>query len=245
MNAIPLAYKYVALTLMLVQANFFASKVNLKLEKPITEQDVRPASHVAPPNTNDFTGSIMTDKYLFGFGWGHLANFHRNDFAPESAQVIRERNTRLSKLTSLVDTNGALQLATGWLSAVGVDVPALNKKYKLNIVQWKFLPVDLSQGPVMLPVYQVEWRGSPFAPERRRREMAVVTVTVLGTTKELVEYHVLDDSLFTEPRIQINDQSELLAIADADFQNFTLAQRSNLVERFMGKPNSSPVTPSN
>jgi hypothetical protein len=226
-----LAYKYIALMLMLGEVNFFAEKVGLPLGHPVTEQDVRSGSHVSPPKTNDFGGSVITEAYFFGFGWGHLANFHRNDFAPESSTSIRDRNARLAKQPSLVDTNGAYQLAVSWLRSLGVDTALLTKKYKLNIVQWRFLPEGLSQGAVMLPVFQVEWRGSPFPSERRRREMAVVSLTVLGTTKELVEYHVLDDSLFLRPPIKIPIQDELLAIADAEFQGFSAVQRSNLLAR--------------
>lgn len=224
-----LAYKYVALTLMLVQVNQFASKFGLKADHPITEQDVRSGSHVGPPNTNDFTGSILTDAYFFGFGRGHLANFHRNDFKSDSDATVRERNVRLSKLSSMIDTNGAYQLATNWLGAAGVDLAAMGQKYKLNIVQWRYRPEGFSQTPTMLPVYQVEWRGSPFKSPRRRADMAVVTVTILGSSKELVEYHVLDDTLFTSPRITITDQTTLLAIPDSEFQTFTALQRSNLV----------------
>lgn len=188
-----LAYKYVALVLMLGEVNFFGSKTGLQFDHALTENDVRAGSHVGPAKTNDFSGSILTDKYFFGFGWGHLANFHRNDWKSDSDATVRERNARLSKMTSLIDTNGAYQLAVGWLGAVGVDLAALDKKYKLNIIQWRSRPEGLSQGPVMLPVYQVEWRGSPTAAAQRRgRQMAVVSLTILGSTKELIEYHVLD-----------------------------------------------------
>jgi hypothetical protein len=224
-----LAYKYVALALMLAEVNFFAGKVGLKTDHPVTEQEVRAGSHVGPPSTNDFGGSILTDAYFFGFGWGHLANFHRNDFRSDSSATVKERNIRLSKMPSLIDTNGASELATAWLGAVGVDVAALEMKYKRRVTQWRCPPQGLSQGPTMLPVYQVEWRGSPFKSPRRPTDMAVVTITILGSTKELIEFHILDDTLFLRPRITINGQQKLLAIPDAEFQGFDPLQRSNLV----------------
>jgi len=240
---ISLAYKYVALALMLVQVNQFAGKVGLKLDHPVTEQDVRSGSHVGPPNTNDFTGSILTDAYFFGFGRGHLANFHRNDFKSDSDATVRERNLRLSKLSSMIDTNGAYQLATNWLSAAGVDVTALAKQYRLNIVQWRYRPQGFSQTPLTLPVFQVEWRGSPFKSQRRRADMAVVTVTVLGSTKELIEYHILDDALFISPRIAVPDQTTLLAIPDSEFQAFTPLQRSNLIFQSLGPAGQASPPP--
>lgn len=222
------AYKYVALVLMLAEANFFAERVGLKLEHPICEQDVRAGSHVGPAKTNDFTGSIVADDYLFGFGRGRLANFKRGDFRADSAAAVRERNAKLAGQASLVDTNGAYELATNWLARIGVDTEEVRKKYKLTITQWRYAPERLSQ-PVLLPVYQVEWRGNPFKTPRRAAEVGIVTVTVLGTTKELVELHVLDDTLFARAPIRIASQERLLSITDADFRGFDALQRSNLV----------------
>ena len=49
---------------------------------------------------------------------------------------------------------------------MGVDTAALEKKYKRNVTQWRSRPEGFTQNPTMLPVYQVEWRGSPFpSPE--------------------------------------------------------------------------------
>src|SRR5438105_6555911 len=93
--AVNLAYKYVALALMLGEANFFARQANLHLDKPFSLADALPGSHVGPPSTNDLTGSVVTTSYFFGFGQGHLANFKRMDFASASANEIKARNERL------------------------------------------------------------------------------------------------------------------------------------------------------
>lgn len=228
-----MAYKYVAMALMLAEINSFNGKIGLPVDHPVAERDVQAGSHVGPPNTGDFSGSIVTEKYFYGFGWGHLANFHRNDFKSDSDAAVKERNVKLSKLTSLIDTNGAYQLATDWLNAMGVDLKLLEEKYKLNIVQWRYYHGEgLVGSPTMLPVFQVEWRGSPSQSSRRRRDMAVVTMTIYGPTKELVEFHILDDSLFISPRITINDHDKLLSISDAEFQVLDALQRTNLVTRF-------------
>lgn len=57
-------------------------------------------------------------------------------------------------------------------------------------------------------------------------------MTIYGPTKELVEFHILDDSLFISPRITINDHDKLLSISDAEFQVLDALQRTNLVTRF-------------
>jgi len=225
-----LAYQFVAFALMVAEANFFCSRTGLPQSRRITESDVLEGSHVGPPRTNDFGGSVITDKYFFGFGWGHLANFRKIGFMPKTESGIRERNLELSKAASQIDTNGAVQLATNWLAGIGVNVPALESKYRRNIIQWKYYPEGISGKVLMLPVYQVEWRGS-ILRTRPDRESAVVTVTISGITKELVDLSVLDDSLFTRPRMQIKGAERLLAISDEQFRMFSASERSNMVAK--------------
>lgn len=59
-------------------------------------------------------------------------------------------------------------------------------------------------------------------------------MTIFGATKELVEYHVLDDSLFLRPRIVIKNAEKLLSIPDEEFAKWTTVQRSNLVMESAG-----------
>ena len=93
-------------------------------------------------------------------------------------------------------------------------------------------------GPVlMLPVYHVEWLGFILRGQPNR-ERVVVSVTVFGATKELVEYHVLDDSLFLRPRIQVKDSEKLVAISDEEFRKFDMLQRSNLLFQATGHTES-------
>jgi hypothetical protein len=236
-----LAYKFVAMTLMLTEANFFCSKTGLSPGHSFTEAAVRQGSHVGLFNPKDFGGSIVTGQYLFGFGWGHLANFRKRGFMPQdSDQAIRERNLELAKFSSLIDTNGAYDLATNWLAALGLDLAKLERKYRLNFIQWRHYPEGTGGKVIMLPVYTVEWRGV-ILRSQPKRESAVVSVAVFGATKELVESHVLDDSLFLRPRIRVKDPEKLLAIPDEEFRKFDAMQRSNLVVQFTGLMESQRV----
>jgi hypothetical protein len=54
-------------------------------------------------------------------------------------------------------------------------------------------------------------------------------MTILGTTKELVEFHMIDDAFFLKPKIQVPDSEKLLAIPDEKFKIFFNVERSNLV----------------
>lgn len=127
-----LAYKFVALMLMVSEANFFCSQTCLPTTLPVTASDLRKGGHVGPPTLGNFSGSVLTDAYFFGFSQGHLANFRKRGFMPQSSdQAIRERNLELAKFSSLIDTNGAYRLATNWLGGLGLDLGALHAKYRL------------------------------------------------------------------------------------------------------------------
>ena len=228
-----LAYKYVAMLLMVAEVNFFCGQTGLKIERPYTEHDVQKGSHVGPYDPKDFGGSILTDQYLFGFGWGHLATFSKRGFMPaNSSKGVHGRILELSQVSSLIDTNEAYRLATNWLTALGVDVKRMEGKYRRNIVQARNYPDGNREAtPVLLPVYYVEWRGS-ILRSQPNQEIAVVRVVIFGATKELVDYLVLDDSLFLRPRILMKDAEKLLAIPDEEFRRYDPLQRSNLVAQF-------------
>ena len=237
-----LAYRYVAFMLMLAQLNLFSNKISIVMDRDFVGDDIREGSHVGPPQSTNFTGSIVTDKYFFGFGRGHLANFNKLSFmtAEKSAADIMRRNEELSKLNASMDTNEACRMATGWLTKLGIDVPTMETKYRLNVFRWQYFPDDAAnptiqltrREPIMLPIFQVEWRGSPERAGRKLPEQAIVSLTISGVTKELLVYHMLDDSLASEPPIAIKDRDKLLAISDEEFQEYDAVQRSNVVVQF-------------
>lgn len=252
--ALNLAYKFVATSLMLVQVNLFCEKVGLPLEHPVAHTDILAESHVGPANTNDFSGSIVTDQYAFGFGRGHLSNFVKKGFTPRTDLETKKRNEQLAKLSSLIDTNEAYELATNWLASAGVDLRALESKYRRNVFQWKSYPEMKTDGQlrpmekisVPLPIFQVEWRGELILRGKKFRERPIVSITLSGVTKELIEYHNLDDSLMLNPPIKILEQTALLAVSDSEFQTFSPVQRTNLLRRFglkLPNENATPGTP--
>jgi len=57
-------------------------------------------------------------------------------------------------------------------------------------------------------------------------------MTVFGPTKELIEYHLFDDSLMLLPKLKIEDSDKLLDIPDEEFYQYDDLQRSNLVSQF-------------
>ena len=254
MNTLTLnqAFRFVVIAMMLAQINQFCSKLGLNSGHEVTEADMREGGHVGLANSNSFTGSILTDKYFFGFWHGYLANFYERGFSSLSDADVMKRNIELSKHSSLIDTNDAYQLATNWLAKSGVDVRGMETKYALNIIQWRYYP-NGQLGPepkrkeIVLPVYQLEWKGSLSRGTRKLPDVTVVKVVVSGINKGMLEYHVYDDSLILTPKMQIVQCEKLLAIQDEELRGYDSLQRSNLVVRFglLGAPAQSSASESN
>lgn len=237
------AYKYVAMTMMIAQANLFATKVDLPLDHPITQTNIiLSRCSVAPPRLMGFGGSIVTEKYFFGFGHDHLANFWQWEFRPaSSSEGIREQHERWSKATSQVGTNEVRQLALNWLTGLGIDTATLEEKYPCKITQTKFYPhAENSEGSlgqakrVTLPVFHIQWGSIPLRG-RPHYSLPAATMTVFGPTKELIEYHLFDDALMLRPKLEIKDAEKLLTISNEVFYKFNEMQKSNFIEQFTPK----------
>ncbi len=232
------AYKYVALAVMLTNCNLFVQQAHLPLDHPITQTNViLSRCSVAPPRLMGFGGSLVTKKFFFGFGHDHLANFWQWEFHPESIKDIRAQQEEWSKMPSQIGTNDIHQLALDWLMNLGIDVTALEKKYPSRINQEFFyqhpdgnlVPLNHSETP--LPIFEISWGAIPVRGHPQY-SFPAVTMTVFGPTKELIEYHLFDDSLMLQPKLEIKDFEQLLAITNETFYRFDALQKSNLVKQF-------------
>ena len=108
------AYKYVALAVMLANCNLFVQETYLPLDHPITQTNIiLSRCSVSPPRLMGFGGSIVTEKYFFGFGHGHLANFWQWEFrSASSSQGIRQQQEQWSKMTSQVGQMKSVNLSS-------------------------------------------------------------------------------------------------------------------------------------
>ena len=138
-------------------------------------------------------GRIDTADFEFVFTQGRLLDVMRLD-APNVERYSRNLDALIGK-PSLIDSNGAYQLATQWLAAVDVDVAALEKgeprpgvKGGHSINQLHYLPLHATNA-VTLPLYYVDFGSQHLGPVANGppTDDPLASVEILGTTKELQE----------------------------------------------------------
>jgi len=66
MTPVPLAYKYVATVVMLLEINYCASRLHLTLDLPVRVEDVN-SNFIVHPKVMGFQGRLNTQKYTFVF----------------------------------------------------------------------------------------------------------------------------------------------------------------------------------
>lgn len=213
---------------MLGEANFFTERLRLPAPYPIKEADVKDF-HVSPPwysgldrslkNTNipspidriraakvTVMGNIQTANFVFAFNNGYLWNVVRlHEPAMNPSQFIK-----LAAKPSLINKAQAYQLATQWLTAVAVDVPALERKYKSSFYQWFIWGSPAQTNKLMLPIFDVKW-GEDQMP---LKDSLAAKITVLGTTKELMEMQLQDESFSHRPQMIVTNAFDLCDAPD-------------------------------
>jgi hypothetical protein len=231
------AYKCVALAVMLTNCNQFVQETHLPLGQRITQTNIiLSRCSVNPPRLMEFGGSVVTEKYFLGFGHGHLANFWQWEFrSAATAEGITEQHEQWVQMVSQIGTNEVRQLADNWLANLGVDVATMDGEYPCKITQ-RFFYKNSGSGlkpldKVELPIFEISWGAIPIQGHPQY-SFPAATMTVFGPTKELIEYHLLDDSLMLRPKLEVKDFESLLAIPDTAFDQFSDPQRGNLVRRF-------------
>jgi hypothetical protein len=223
-----LAYRAAAGPQMLTEANYFSKKLNLPPPHPIQGADIV-AFHISPPyysrveNTNISSpvarlraakivvgGFIETTNIAFSFNLGRLSGIFNKKHHDERFDLYDE----WARTPSLIDTNGAYQLAAQLLSAVDVDVAALEKEYKPVVEQqwcWNQPGLNVYHPPgdtnkTMLPIFTITW-GTNWVEYPAQ-------VQILGTTKELMKLYYSDFSASSRPQLVITNAIELNNIPD-------------------------------
>lgn len=215
---VSLAYKYVALALMMAEANHAVHQLGVPGWKPVSPPDLV-SYYITPPRLHP-GGSIDTATHLFGFGReGRLQFIHRRELEPDLS--IEERHRHWAKMKSLVDTNEAYALASNWLARLEVDVIALQRSHPASVAQEYYHPGGQISQRVMLPRFEVRWGTNQMRP--------AVWVSVFGPTKEPIYIRQEDISFSRRPRGLVKDVERLLAIPNGEFATWSAQEKSNLV----------------
>jgi hypothetical protein len=159
-------------------------------------------------------GTIETTNFFFSFIGAKLSSVQRL-----SEHLVEYYSHDLDKLvgkTSLIDTNGAYQLATQWLASVDMDIPALRKlKYTVNQLHYR---ATGTTNVVTLPLFYVDFGTRhhhwPAGSTMKDYDEPLVSVEILGTTKELQEMKLNDGSLSKRPLMIITNGLDLVREPD-------------------------------
>jgi hypothetical protein len=231
-----LAFKFVAIAVMMAEANFYADKTQVKLDASI--QSVNTTRQIATElGEIGFAGRIDTREYSFGFAHGGKMRVvtkledNRWQFYGIYRGDIRMKDflKKLVQVKSTINTNDAYRLATNWLTGLGLDIDKLNNGEPLIVKQDFLMSNNGEKQPV--PLFHVNSKnrgndesGHPIGP--------VITMMISGINGELLSFHESDNPYSKRPMVLIKDMDKLLAISDEEFLKYSDIERSNLVVRF-------------
>jgi hypothetical protein len=205
-----LAYQSAVLHLMVGQANFDAQQLHLSEPLPM----------VAPASTNDWmvamppygvTGRFSTPNYIYQFQAGKLVSILKRPQRRGAAANPAETQP------SLIDTNGAYQIATQGLTGIGVDVPALERKYPHTILQsgsrsssGRVRNAATNSTTSRPTLFRVTWGGASARPGAPNESSAQVIMEILGSTKQCAGLRVLNPEVLKGPPLQVTNAATLL-----------------------------------
>lgn len=200
------AYKKEALRAVLQEANQVAGALHLPETLPITETDLV-QHYISPFAMSRMTGSIgnvTTRHYTYYVSIGDRFSFLEGRHLDENRrQWLAEYSWPVSRL----DTNAAYQLATQWLAAVSMDVPALNADCNLHIHPTALRGQD--DAAHFLPVYWVYWTKGAEG------HGSVASVELFAPTKTLLQLRVEDAKYILRPPLEITNLDFLLSKTNA------------------------------
>jgi hypothetical protein len=156
------------------------------------------------------SGGFETTNFAFGFHQGKLMAIER--LGEHEVEYYAKDLDKLVGKPSLITDSQAHGMATQWLAAVDIDVPALEKKYPPEVNRLRCLPKG-STNVVELPFYFVHWGWQYFTNNDDNHTISstpLVEVKILGTTKEFVELHMLDTSFSRRPLLLVTNALELI-----------------------------------
>ena len=218
-----LAYKFVAITLMLAEVNLAVSRLNIPIKWPVQESEVNSAL-VAPPGWNWAITAGRIDIHGYSFSFSHEGKLRYIwKIKPFGKLGMADRNDMLVKEESIINETDAYIIATNWLTQMQVNVPLLQKSFPRSIRrEYRWRPADIRKKD-LLPLFEVKW-GKWDEPE--------VMVEIDGRSKGLLQLRVQDECVLLRPVVVVSNRKQLSEIPDQEFLGYSRDQRRQLLERF-------------
>ena len=204
------AYQAAAVQLMIGQANFVAKELGLPDVVPTATNQLK--FYAANSPALGVNGDIGTSNYTYNFEQGHLKSIHKVDWLQKISPPVTNL-LALADWRSLIDTNGACELAAQWLAKLSIDVAELERKFPRHVFQIPARKTDANginlpgtSNNVTTPLFLVSWGDKPPPFDMANP----IRVKILWTTKELLELSIRDLSFFKNAPLQVTNAAELL-----------------------------------
>jgi len=205
------AYERAAFELLLSEANLVANELKLPGQFPITKTNLTRAFIVGygmslmPPK---MIGNVHTLDYGYFVSVGHKLSYVEGAHQDEDCLKWMEQY-RWPK--SRMDSKGAYQLATQWLSAARMDVVGLNRDCQVHVAPDRFANGAAGLGDKFVPIYFVHWES---AQNRADGYGNVASVKLFSPTKTLISLRVEDSKYILRTPLAFTNLSTLLAVTN-------------------------------
>lgn len=228
-----LAYNYVAIALMVMEINYIGPRLNLPMQFPVTTTNLTKTLVFPPstpnsmdPNSINYGGRIDTGGYSFSFSDnGRLC--YVTKMRPWGRMRIEERNDRLAKEKSLIDSKEALELGRDWLKGMDIQIASLEARSAPKVEHKFRWENQVENGEKeYLPIFEVRW-GKDKAPD--------VIVEIDGRSKTILRLRLENEAVSSRPGRPIKNYDELLKLSDDTFLKLSEEERRTLIlkhERF-------------
>lgn len=201
------SYEEKASRFVLQEANQVASELGLAESLPIREGDLV-EMFIAPRRSacrHRGIGTVTTSNYVYCVSIGNKFSYIIGKHQLEDC--VEWEKDYLWPISRL-DTNGAYQVASQWLTAISMDVEALNRDYRLFIDPDKIY-VRAPPGK-FVPVYWVGWykkhKPDPNIMVSHPTEWeSVASVFLFAPTKTLLQLRVEDPKYILRKPLQFTN----------------------------------------
>ena len=217
------AYQAAVLQLMVGEAESTVKKLSLPEPLPIRVTIAESNRYSVLPPYFGVGGSVAGQRYRFFFGSGKLEELRQMDWYTQTFTNGEMNAQKLAPLTSLIDTNGAYQLATQFLARLDVDLPAIERQFPRYVNQQlsaelrkrygldyrppgsSYVLKEQAKPNNPTPIFDISW--GPVAPPFAFANP--IRVKVLGHTREVVEAIVSPTFSRSNPLL-VTNAAELL-----------------------------------